>query len=173
MLTTLRVALVLFTATVLQIGLLSDLRIAGVSADLLLAVTVAAGLVGGPNSGALVGFFAGLAFDIFLTTPLGLSAFAYCLTGYLVGLVENALVRTAWWISILFTIGGVAFGTTLYVLVGELLGQSELFTEDYLKVLIIVSLYSALFAPLCVWAMNWALGRSSSPRPAKLRVVMN
>ena len=173
MIVALRVALVLFTATVLQIGLLSDLRIAGVSADLLLALTVAAGLTGGPNSGAAVGFFAGLIFDIFLATPLGLSAFAYCLTGYLVGLVENALVRTAWWISILFTIGGVAFGTTLYVLVGELLGQSQLFTDEYPKVIIIVSLYSAIFAPLCVWAMNWALRRSSSPRPAKLRVVMN
>jgi rod shape-determining protein MreD len=143
-----------------------------VSADLLLALTVAAGLTGGPNKGAIVGFAAGLIFDIFLATPLGLSAFAYCLTGYLVGLVENALVRTAWWISILFTAGGVAFGTTLYVVVGELLGQSELFTEDYPKVIIVVSLYSALFAPLCVWAMRWAIG-SSSPRPAELRVVVN
>jgi rod shape-determining protein MreD len=173
MLSWLRVAVVLFTATVLQIGLLSDLRIAGVSADLLLALTVAAGLTGGPNSGAAVGFTAGLIFDLFLTTPLGLSAFAYCLTGYLVGLVENALVRTAWWISILFTIGGVAFGTTLYVMLGELLGQAQLFTEDFPKVLIIVSLYSAVFAPLCVWAMGWALGKSKSPRPTKLRVVMN
>lgn len=173
MVTTLRIALVLFTATVLQIGLLSDLRIAGVSADLLLAITVAAGLTGGPNTGAIVGFSAGLIFDIFLATPLGLSAFAYCLTGYLVGLVENALVRTAWWISTLFTVGGVAFGTTVYVVLGELVGQSQLFTADFPKVLIIVSLYSAVFAPLCVWTMNWAVGRSSTPRPAKLRVVMN
>ena len=173
MLNWLRVALVLFTATVLQIGLLSDLRIAGVSADLLLAVTVAAGLTGGPNAGAAVGFAAGLIFALFLPTPLGLSAFAYCLTGYLVGLVENALVRTAWWISILFTIGGVAFGTSLYILIGELVGQSQLFSDDTLKVIIIVSLYSAIFAPLCVWAMGWALGRSSTPRPQRLRVVMN
>ena len=45
--------------------------------DLMLALAVAAGLAGGPERGAWVGFAAGLLADCFLQTPLGLSALVY------------------------------------------------------------------------------------------------
>ncbi len=48
-----RVALVLFTAAVLEQGVFSQLRIAGAAADVLLLAAIAAGLVGGADAGAL------------------------------------------------------------------------------------------------------------------------
>ena len=48
----------------------------------MLLFAICAGLAGGPSSGRLVGFAAGLLADLFLTTtPLGLSALTYCLIG--------------------------------------------------------------------------------------------
>ena len=64
MIVALRVALVLFTATVLQIGLLSDLRIAGVSADLLLALTVAVAVLSGTAATGLGIYAAAAALDL-------------------------------------------------------------------------------------------------------------
>ena len=81
----LRVAVILFTAAVLERGLFSQLRIDGVAADVLLLVAISAGMVGGSDDGAVVGFFAGLTLDLLVQTPLGLSALAYCVTGYVVG----------------------------------------------------------------------------------------
>ena len=65
-LTPLRAALVLVVAVVAQIAIVADLRIIGAVGDLMLVVTVAAALTGGPDRGAAYGFFAGLTFDLVL-----------------------------------------------------------------------------------------------------------
>ena len=61
------------------------LPIAGVSADLLILLAVVGGLTLGPDRGAIVGFAAGLSYDIFLQSPLGLRALVFCLVGFVAG----------------------------------------------------------------------------------------
>ena len=93
-----RAALVLVAALVLQITVLSDLRVVGGLGDLMLAMTVAAGLTGGADRGATWGFATGVLYDLVLDTPFGLSALTYALVGYAVGLAGSALLRTSgWW----------------------------------------------------------------------------
>ena len=53
---------------------------AGRVPDLGLVVAVAVAFDHGPEAGAFVGFLAGLGFDLFVETPLGLAALAYALT---------------------------------------------------------------------------------------------
>ena len=84
----------LLIAAVLERGSFSQLRIDGAAADLLLLMAIAAGMVGGPDDGAVVGFFAGLLLDLLVQAPLGLDALVYCLIGYLVGLAQGAVVRS-------------------------------------------------------------------------------
>ena len=45
----------------------NDLRVAGVAPDLMVLLTICAGLTGGAEAGAWVGFWAGLLADLFLT----------------------------------------------------------------------------------------------------------
>ena len=92
-LTPLRGALVLVVALVAQIAIVADLQVVGAVGDLMLVVTVAAALTGGPDRGATYGFFAGLIFDLVVDSPFGLSALTYAVVGYGVGLVCGGLFR--------------------------------------------------------------------------------
>jgi rod shape-determining protein MreD len=91
-----RTALVLLGALVLQVSLLGRLPVFGVTAELMLLVAIAAGLTGGPERGAIVGFAAGLLYDVTLHTPLGLSALVFALMGYAVGGRQHAVRPRGW-----------------------------------------------------------------------------
>ena len=69
----------------LQRTLFEDLRPAGVTLQVLLALAAAAGAVAGPQKGALAGFVLGLLYDLNVGTPLGSSSIAMGIGGYVAG----------------------------------------------------------------------------------------
>ena len=71
-------------------------------------MAVSAGFVGGPDLGALVGFFAGLTLDLLLPAPMGLAALAYCLAGYAIGVLHGTSVRTSRWQAAVLAAAGSA-----------------------------------------------------------------
>ena len=66
------------------------LRIDGVHPDIVWLLPITAALLDGPETGAIVGFWSGLAFDLVLPTPFGLSALVGMLLGYAVGSLTTA-----------------------------------------------------------------------------------
>jgi rod shape-determining protein MreD len=118
----LRNAALLLAVLVIQVGAVADLRLWGVTGDLLLVLTIAVALLEGPDAAAGWGFAAGIGYDLLLDTPFGLSALTYAAVGYLVGLVGSSMVRaTGWWpvtIAAVATIVAVVF----YACVGNLVG---------------------------------------------------
>ena len=73
---------------VLQTTLFTHLRIDGVAPDVGLVAVLAVAYEDGADTGAIFGFVMGLAIDLFLTTPLGLSALSFAITGYAVGVFQ-------------------------------------------------------------------------------------
>ena len=174
----LRPAVILFTLLLLQLALFSELRLSGRAPDVLLVAAIASGLTGGPNRGALTGFVGGLALDLFLPTPFGLSALAYSVAGWAVGQPEHAIVGEHPWIVIPLTAGGSAIGIGMFVTVGELLGQPNLYTDRFLRTIIVTSLYNAVLGwPIArAWRWVWAppgFGPSDRPRDRASRSVVN
>ncbi|CAN5687293.1 hypothetical protein BH20ACT2_BH20ACT2_19270 [soil metagenome] len=159
-----KVALVVVVALTLQLALVSDLRVAGASGDLLLLVAVAGGIAGGSQHGAIIGFAAGLTFDLFLQTPFGLSALAYCLAGYLVGTMQSTVLRAAWWIPVASAIGGSVLGVGLFVVVGEVVGQDDLVSSELPTIVAVVSVLNALLCLPAIRAVRWALADDSRDR---------
>jgi rod shape-determining protein MreD len=162
----LRVAIILLTAAVLERGLFSQLRIHGVAADVLLLVAISAGMVGGPDDGALVGFFAGLTLDLLVQTPLGLSALAYCVTGYVVGLAQGAVVRSTRWQAPALAFAASFLGVGLYVVASLVVGRSGLFNRHLLTIMVVVATVNAILIGVVNRPMRWALGEPSSRRAA-------
>ena len=72
-----RVLALLLTATVAQVTVFDEVRVAGASVEYLLLVSVLTGYHGGPERGAVVAFFAGLLHDAVTVTPMGLHALVY------------------------------------------------------------------------------------------------
>lgn len=156
--TRLRVLLVIALAVVLQMAVLDEVRPAGVHPELLLLVGVCAGLTAGPERGAVVGFLAGLAADLFLPTPMGLSALTYCLVAFAVGSLQSGILRATWWIPVATALAASAAGIVLYALVGAMVGQSQLLEPRRLLVIAsMVALMNALLAPPATKVVSWSL----------------
>lgn len=155
--TWLRTGALLLVFLVLQLALFERLAVAGVSPDLMLLLAVAAGLVVGPDRGAAVGFASGLGMDLFLTTPLGLSALAYGLTGYAAGQVHNSLAGHPPWLSAIAGFAGTLMGIGIYVIGGELLDQPHLYGDGFWRTLSIMAAYNGLLSPIVVWIVRRVL----------------
>src|SRR5580692_3782098 len=80
-----RVTVVVALFVTVQNTVMLDVHVGGVHPDIMILLPIVAGLIGGPGSGASMGFGAGLVADLFLPTPFGLSALVGCLVGFAVG----------------------------------------------------------------------------------------
>ncbi|CAN5253565.1 hypothetical protein BH20ACT3_BH20ACT3_18110 [soil metagenome] len=151
-----KVAAVVFGALLLQVGLFSSFSHDGARPDIMVLLAVCAGYVAGPERGAAVGFAAGLAFDVVLATPFGLSALVYTLVGYGVGRFSGTVVRAAWWIDPFVVAGATAAAMVAYALVGEVLGQATLQGASLGAIVVVASAVNAVLAPVAVRTMRWA-----------------
>jgi len=177
----LRLALLILAVVVLQTTVFSaGLRVFGVMPDLGLVLTVAVAFYIGPERGAVFGFVSGLAVDLFLSTPLGLSALSFALVAYGVGFVQGGLVSSSRWVApIMGALGGLV-GGVLFVGVGAIAGQDQLLALSSVRIILVASAYDALIAfavfPIARWATRappgevqgspehrWS-GRSRMPR---------
>jgi rod shape-determining protein MreD len=141
----------------LHTAVFPQLRVFGVAADVLLLVAVAGGISGGPESGALLGFTAGILADCFLQTPFGLSALAYCLVGWGVGSFQTRILHATWWIPVVTAALASAVGVTLFVVLGLVVGQDQLWSWRVVPIVGVTSLWAAMLSPLVVRVVRWAL----------------
>lgn len=161
----LRWTLILTGALVLQIGPATQISVAGVHPDLLLLVAICAGVVGGPSTGAGVGFVAGLLFDLFLPGRFGVTALAYLLVGYGSGVAGDAVARPNRWISCGMVTLASAFGTLLYAVIGQMLGQRSMSDPRLVAIVGIVASFNAVLALPVLAVCRWA-----EPEPTRLSV---
>jgi rod shape-determining protein MreD len=151
-----RTAAVVLAALVLQVTLFSRFSFEGARPDLMILLAVMAGYRLGPERGAIVGFAAGLSFDIVLSTPLGLSALVYTIVGYAVGVATSGMVRTSRWAAPVVAAAGSAAGMVLYALVGAVLGEPTLSGPSLASIVVLVAVVNAVLAPVAGRALAWA-----------------
>jgi rod shape-determining protein MreD len=155
---TVRTAIVLAGALFLQVAVAPHLTIAGVQVDLLLIVALAAGLAGGPDRGARVGFVAGFLWDLTVDTPLGLSALTYCLAGYFVGTAQRSVVGPTWWTPIP-SAGFAAAGAVLfYATLGVAFGHPEWMEGHTLVIALVIGFTAALLVLPAIRILLWTEG---------------
>ena len=158
-----RTLFVLVTVLTIQLGVVANLSILGVQADLMLLVAIAGGIAAGPDRGAAIGFAAGIAYDLMLHTPFGLSALTYAIVAYLVGSLQDSVLRAAWWIPVATATIASMVGVILYGVLGTVLGE-DLVGWELLRVAVIVGILNTIPAPFVIRAMRWATGSVNSVR---------
>jgi len=162
--TAIRIVMTVFLGLVIQSTIGVDIRIAGVHPDLMLLLPIAAGIAGGPEEGALVGFLAGLAADLLLPTPFGLSALVYSLVGFAVGASTGSLAREFWWLSTFVAFAASAAGVLAYAVLGAVLGESQFLHLDLVAMVAVVSVFNGVLANVAVRIVRWALSPGASDR---------
>jgi rod shape-determining protein MreD len=153
-----RPAFVIFVLVTLQTTLLADLDLFSAKGDIVMLLPIAAGISGGRERGAVVGFIAGLSLDLVVHgTPTGFFALGYTLVGYVVGMLQAGVLRAAWWIPVATALGGSALGEFTLAVVGKFIGLEGLFNRHLVTVCIVVAVLNALLVLPMMRVTKWAL----------------
>jgi rod shape-determining protein MreD len=160
----LRVALVIFVVLMVQQVLMVPLRIAGAHPDLLWLLPITAALLDGPETGAIVGFWSGLAFDLVLPTPFGLSALVGCLLGFAVGSLTTSVDPRAVWLKPVAAVAGSVAADMLFAVLGAIMGQQQMVQIDFLALALVVAVSSLVLVLPVNRLMRWALAGESNRR---------
>jgi rod shape-determining protein MreD len=148
-------------ALMLQLSVVDRLPLPGGEPDLVLLVVVALGLTGGPLTGMLAGFWAGLALDVAPPAGdlLGEHALVFCLVGYGCGRLSGMVDRSAA-SSLGIAAVAVAGGEVLQVIVGLMFGDPGVSWPAIRVVLPSSVLQDILISPFVVYlvmlASRWA-----------------
>jgi rod shape-determining protein MreD len=147
-----------FVALVVQTSLVANLDVFGVRGDVMLLVPIAAGLSGGRDRGAIVGFVTGLALDLVVHgTPAGFFALGYTLVGYIVGVAQATVLRAAWWIPVLTALAGSVLGIVILAMLGKVIGLEGLFDRRLLTIIAVVAAINALLVLPMMRFVRWAI----------------
>jgi rod shape-determining protein MreD len=133
----------------------------GTGPDVVLLAVAALAVAGGPLTGVLIGFWAGLALDV--APPgshlVGQNALVFCLVGYLCGLAADVPNRegvpeqghTALF-EIVITAAGAVLGEVLAALLGVMLSDPQVTWPAIRHVLPVAVAYDLLLCPFVLYA---------------------
>jgi len=152
-----RVAVILLTAATAQVTVFEEFRVAGVSVEFMLLVSVLAGYHGGPERGAVIAFCAGLLHDSLTATPMGLHALVYAPLAVATSHLEVRLARsTRPFLGVGLAVA-VAAGVVASMLAGGLFGLQDLDGPRLVRTAALAAVMSVVVAPPTSWAVRWAV----------------
>jgi rod shape-determining protein MreD len=156
---TVRLAAIVIVGVLLQLSFFSRVALFHTSPDVLPALVVSLGLLGGSMTGAVAGFSIGLLVDCLLVEALGATSLVLLSTGYLAGLfrerfdIHSALVPPL-----------MCMGLTLFAELGYGGVQLMLGIESQVSLLIVRDmLLKAVYAFFLGWPIYLALRRVLRP----------
>jgi rod shape-determining protein MreD len=118
-----RIALIVFVVTILQVSAFSAVSIGGGGPDVLLVTLVSIALLRGAVTGAITGFAAGLIVDVTTLETLGLTSLVLTLAGYWAGRYGETTGRSRVHAPLVATVAAtvlIAFGGYgLHSMLGE------------------------------------------------------
>ncbi|MBA2356836.1 MAG: rod shape-determining protein MreD [Actinobacteria bacterium] len=167
-----KVAAIVFFASIAQVSIFSSVIVLGGTPDLLLVTLVCVALLRGSIYGATAGFAAGLVVDIATLETLGVTSLLLTLAGYWIGRYGETTGRdrahapflSIAVVTVLFAAGALG----LDFLLGESAPARRVLLETLfqgigLNLIVTVPVYT-----LCRWALGSEPGRADHPREVRL-----
>ena len=141
----------------LQRTIFVELQVDGVIVQIVMAMAAAAGVAGGSERGAIVGFTLGVMYDLAEGTPLGSTATAMTIAGVVGGLLALIAADPHWWLEAIFTALGTAAGVVMIPVIRAFIGESEPFQSELGVVVAVTAGAAAVMSPLLVPIGRWCL----------------
>ncbi len=145
----------LLAAVVLvQTTIMPHLTVWGIFANLPLLFVVSWGLLQGKKEGAVWGFVAGVAMDLFSGAPFGAATLALMAAGFLAGLGEASVIRAHFALPL-----AVAFWATIvyglcFMAVVQIAGQPVIWWESLWRIVLPEAVFNAALMPLILLPMR-------------------
>jgi rod shape-determining protein MreD len=155
--------LLTLTGLALETSLFGRASLAGTKPQLLLLATIALAISEGPELGATAGFTMGLATDLVLGLPKGVTALVYTALGYLAGMLRMQVLAPTAWLPIVMEAAAALLATLLYGAIAVLLGEAAAGGGALARHAALGALYNALLTPF-VYPLVRALGGRFRPQ---------
>lgn len=154
----LRIVFVLVLLLEIQLHLVNGIVIAGRHPLIMLLIPIAAAIEGDGTRAAIAGFIGGLVLDLYLESPLGLSALVFAIVGYGVASFERGVIRADRWLQP--AVAGVASAAGVFGIgiASAIFGHPEYFRLTLIGSILVVGVFNVLFAVPVVRLVRWALG---------------
>ncbi len=136
-----------------QIGVVSEVPVFGVNAELAALLVAFVGLLGGSTVGAACGFAVGLLIDLALLQTLGLTSLIFTLVGYWCGRLRELRDPQAPLTPLFVGVGASALAFVGYSLMEFMLGITAPVSFQLLRVIVLSVLVNAIVA-LPMWALT-------------------
>lgn len=164
-----RVAALSVVIVFLQIGVVSEVPVFGVNADLTSLLVAFIGLLGGSTLGASAGFAIGLLVDLSLLQTLGLTSLVFTLVGYWAGRLRELRDPQAALTPLLVGAGASAAALIGYSLVEFLLGVDAPVSFELLRQIVLGTLVNSIVAVPMFALVRRALSSALPEDPRRRR----
>ncbi|MFM8529958.1 MAG: rod shape-determining protein MreD [Ilumatobacteraceae bacterium] len=141
-----------------QTTLFAEMRPFGETIDLMLLAAAATGVIGGSQFGALAGFILGVAFDLVLVSPFGMSPLVYGIVGFLAGYTTGLTFQPTWYLRSAFVAAASAGGVVVFAMVQYVVGPRAPITVSIVQTAIVLGAANGILAPLALPVQRWCLG---------------
>jgi rod shape-determining protein MreD len=152
-----RLAAIAVIAVLLQLSFFSRVELFHASADILPAVVVALGLLGGSMTGAVAGFSIGFLVDCLIVAPLGGSSLVLLGAGYLGGLFRERFEIHSALVPALLCMGLTLFAELGFAAVQLMLGVDAPVSGLIVRDMLLKSIYAFFLAWPIYFGLRWAL----------------
>jgi rod shape-determining protein MreD len=160
--TVLKIGLVFLAALVLQLTVFVDVRFGSVAPEMLALVAILSARVVGPDRGANIAFAAGLLWDVYLPTPLGLAAVSFAVCAFAIGSMESGMFHDTRFQAVLLAGIGTAAAVCIYALLGAVVGQDGLVSEDLIGIALRAAAANSILAVAADPIVRWAVSAPES-----------
>lgn len=154
----LRVAAVFLLLLELQLHVLNGITIWGRHPLVLLLIPIAAAIEGDGTRATIAGFIGGLVLDLYLESPLGLSALVFAVVGYGVASFERGVIRADRWLQPAVAGVASALGVFGIGIATAIFGHPEYFRWSLLGPIVVVGVANTIMAVPVMRLVRWALG---------------
>jgi len=149
----------LFVVALLQSTLVPHLSIWGVFADLPLLVVVSWSLLRGSREGAIWGFIAGLAVDLFSGAPFGAATLSLIVAGLLGGLGQATVYRTHIALPVIMIFLTTIVYDLLFLLIVQISAQPVDWLGSLFRIVLPSAMLNAVLTPPVFLTMRWLYNR--------------
>jgi rod shape-determining protein MreD len=164
----LRLAAFVFVVVFFQIGVVSEVPVFGVNADLSLLLVAFVGLLCGSSVGAACGFAVGLLVDLALLQTLGLTSLVFTLIGYWCGRLRELRDPQGALTPLLVGAGASAVSLVGYSLMEFMLGVDAPVSFELLRQIVLGVLVNTIVA-LPMWALTRRAVEGALPEDPRRR----
>lgn len=163
-----RTVLLALVVIVVQIGIVAEVPLLGVNADLTPLLVAFVGLLCGSVMGAVTGFAVGLTIDLALVQTLGITSLIFTVIGYGAGRLRELRDPQAPVIPLLVGAGAAATALIGYSVIEFLLGVDAPVSVDLLRQIVLGVVVDGIIA-LPFWLLVRRLLRGSLPDDPRKR----